>query len=101
MYRTIAFDAGPQSDFLLFQIPYLSPMDLSMSHDLHPAVTDSGLCYAYNGRSVGETFRDSSRTSDLRKALDSREATASEQVRGTGAVYRKTFWLNLADRQGS
>ena len=64
----------------------------------HAAITDNGLCHAYNGNNLRETYSDSSRVEELASALDGRTNVESMKIEGTEGAHKKVFWLNLADR---
>ncbi len=68
--------------------------------EFHPALTDMGLCQVYNGQSMLATFRKTERVDELGQALDSRsgDLLKPERIVGTGTLYEKHFWLNIADR---
>ncbi len=80
-------------------MPYLRPVDISgKQEDFSSALTDNGVCVVYNGNSLTSTYRDSARVADLAAAIDSRGKVVPKKINGTGHMYEKTFWLNLADR---
>ncbi len=61
-------------------------------------MTDSGLCYVYNGEALTDTYAESTRISELADALDRRSDVRIKKIEGTGQGYKKTFWLNIGDR---
>ncbi len=74
-------------------------MDLSPNnHKFYPALTDAGLCSMYNGQPLRLTYAGSERTDKMEAAFDARKKFEAEKIVGTGKVYEKTFWLNIADR---
>ena len=69
-------------------------------NDLFPVLTDYGVCQVYNARPMRDTFKESTRMSELSRYLDPRPENTfvPKMVNGTGKIFEKTFWINVADR---
>ncbi len=74
-------------------------MDLSGQHHFATAITDNGICHVLNGDAMTSTFEAESRLVALSSAFDRRESATAEKIYGTGQMYQKTFWIDVADRQ--
>lgn len=64
-----------------------------------PTLTDRGLCYAINSKSITETY---SRTNKRVKSFldifgNNVTNDAPKRVNGSGYLHRSTFWLNVRD----
>ncbi len=83
-----------------FQEPYFTPMDLNGGEDdFIGALTDDGTCNVYNGRALLETYSSSvTKISELANVTDPRASFAHKMINGTGPIYAKSFWINVADR---
>ncbi len=79
-------------------MPYYSPVDLSNAHEFVAAVTDKGVCHVMNGDALRSTYRASERVDLLAESLDPRQEASPGKIFGTGRMYRKSFWLNVADK---
>ena len=93
-------DKYPYAKKKVFQEPYFSPIDLSGLHenDFHASLTDSGLCMVYNGNALRETYSPGKRVDELSDAFDRRGTAESIKIEGTGRIFEKVFWINVADR---
>ena len=79
----------------------MKTFDLSDTVDNHfnMATTDSGLCQVFNGNTMKETYKSTTRVVDLSSAFEPNGISSRhEMIKGAGKVYQKVFWLDLGDK---
>ena len=82
----------------IVQITTDSDQDKSLLDTLKTSLTDEGLCYTMNAKSVGSTFNvtNDKRLSSFANILDV-NATDVEplKIKGSGYLHRSIFWINV------
>ena len=82
-----------------FQVPHFSHLDLSNMYEFQPALTDGGICHVYDGNTLDATYFPQDRVFNFHKYFDPRVGAIKPQnITGTGQLYRKVFWLDVAER---
>ena len=73
-------------------------MDLSgRMSNFYPSLTDNGICNVFNGNSLLSTFKPGGKIDWFGTSLDQRPESKLEMIDGTGHLYQKMLWLNVAD----
>ena len=85
------------TDYL--QAPHFSNVDVSGKFKFMPALTDGGICQVLNGKPMRTTYASSERADIFKKLLDGRmEKAVPNMIRGSGVMFKKTFWLDVGER---
>ena len=82
----------------IVQITTDSDQDKSLLKTLKASLTDEGLCYTMNAKSVGSTFNVSNdkRLRSFANILDGNQTDDEPiRIRGSGYLYRSMFWINV------
>ena len=81
------------------QDAHFSNLDLNKEYEFHTALTDGGICHVYGGNSLESTFSEQDRVTTFHKNIDPRVGPIlPSKIEGTGQLFRKMFWLDVAER---
>ena len=81
------------------QDAHFSNLDLNKEYEFNTALTDGGICHVYGGNSLESTFSEQDRITTFHKNIDPRVGPILPlKIEGTGQLFRKIFWLDVAER---
>ena len=99
-YKYLKTDSNCQEPIFpkIVQITTDSEQDKSLLDTLKASLTDEGLCYTMNAKSVGSTFNvtNDKRLGSFANILDgNRSDDKPMKISGSGYLYRSILWINV------